>query len=429
MEEKFKFLVGIDWGGERHQICVLDDVGKVRGERSVAHDGQALGEVCAWLLTVCGCVAGAIAAVIEVPYGPVVETLLEHGFAVFFIHPKQLDRFRDRFTAAGAKDDRRDAHTAADALRTDRDHLRRLAIRDPLTIRLCEWRRIYAELSDEHHRLIGRLYAQLWRYYPAFLKVGDDLAALWLVDLWDIVPSPTAAVTADREEIARLLKRCGVRRFDADSLLALLRQTPLLVAPGTAEAAEAHIRLLMQRLRLLHAQQRQAQMEIDALLAQWDQVARLDPVPVAQDSRQISDAPRTQPVPGDAEILRSIPGVGRIVLATVLTEGADAVRQRDYGALRLVSGVAPVTRQSGKMRIVHRRYACSHLLRNAVHDWARIAVRFDVTWRSRYDELRGRKQSHARVLRTIGDRLLAVACAMLKAGTLYDPKMIGTTRA
>jgi hypothetical protein len=34
---------------------------------------------------------------------------------VHSIHPKQLDHFRDRFTAAGAKDDRRDAHVLADS--------------------------------------------------------------------------------------------------------------------------------------------------------------------------------------------------------------------------------------------------------------------------------------------------------------------------
>ena len=46
---------------------------------------------------------------IETPHGPVVEMLLERGFAVFAINPKQIDRFRDRFTIAGAKDDSRDA--------------------------------------------------------------------------------------------------------------------------------------------------------------------------------------------------------------------------------------------------------------------------------------------------------------------------------
>ena len=39
-----------------------------------------------------------IAVAIEVPRGPVVEAFLEGGFAVFSINPKQLDRFRDRYS-------------------------------------------------------------------------------------------------------------------------------------------------------------------------------------------------------------------------------------------------------------------------------------------------------------------------------------------
>ena len=72
------------------------------------------------LLSMTGAPAAAIAVAIEVPHGPIVETLLERGFQTHAVNPKQLDRFRDRFTVAGAKDDRRDAHVLADSLRTDR---------------------------------------------------------------------------------------------------------------------------------------------------------------------------------------------------------------------------------------------------------------------------------------------------------------------
>src|SRR5438045_6401355 len=50
-----------------------------------------------------------VAVAIEVPHGPVVDALIDRGFVVYAINPKQLDRLRDRFSVAGAKDDRRDA--------------------------------------------------------------------------------------------------------------------------------------------------------------------------------------------------------------------------------------------------------------------------------------------------------------------------------
>ena len=79
---------------------------------------------------------------IETRSGPVVESLLEHDFAVYSINPKQLDRFRDRMSPAGAKDDRRDARVLASALRTDPHFLQRLEPTDPAIVELREWSRV-----------------------------------------------------------------------------------------------------------------------------------------------------------------------------------------------------------------------------------------------------------------------------------------------
>ena len=95
--------------------------------------------------------------------GPVVEALLERGFCVYGINPKQLDRFRDRFTVAGAKDDRRDAHVMADSLRTDRHAFRRLSNDEPVIVKLREWSRMTDDLQQERARLASRMREQLWR--------------------------------------------------------------------------------------------------------------------------------------------------------------------------------------------------------------------------------------------------------------------------
>jgi len=86
---------------------------------SRCHNGQAITDFLRSLDTLANGQPASIAMAIEVPQGPVVEAFLEGGFAVFSINPKQLDRFRDRYSAAGAKDDSRDAYVAADSLRTD----------------------------------------------------------------------------------------------------------------------------------------------------------------------------------------------------------------------------------------------------------------------------------------------------------------------
>jgi hypothetical protein len=105
--EEFSIFVGIDSGSEEHQACALDGSRKVLLEKSFPHSGKGLGDLVTAVLKLAKDRPECIAVAIERPHGAVVETLLERGISVFSINPKQLDRFRDRHTVAGAKDDRR----------------------------------------------------------------------------------------------------------------------------------------------------------------------------------------------------------------------------------------------------------------------------------------------------------------------------------
>ena len=132
----------------------------------------------AWLMSASGVdEPDQVLAAIEVPHGPVVEALIERGFKVHAVNPKQMDRFRDRFTMSGAKDDSRDAEVMASSLRTDPRCFRALAPADPTVVELREWSRIGEDLGIERNRLANRLRTQLWRYFPALLDLEDDLGA------------------------------------------------------------------------------------------------------------------------------------------------------------------------------------------------------------------------------------------------------------
>lgn len=405
MVNDMQWFVGIDWATQSHCVCLLDAEGRRVGEREFAHGGAGLTELRDWLLEKTKAVPGQIAVAIEMPHGPVVEMLIEHGFVVFAINPKQLDRFRDRFTVAGAKDDRRDAYVLGGSLRTDRAAFRQLAADNPVMIELREWSRMTDELQQERTRLANRLRQQLWRYYPQAAKLTDDVADDWFLALWQKVPTPDSAAKASEKGIARVLSAYRIRRLDAATVLKTLREAPLFVAPGTTEAACAHIRSLAARLHLVNQQIKEAQHSLDRLCA----VLEGEENPSGQSCEQC-----------DVTILRSWPGIGRINLATLLAEAAEPLRRRDYHALRALAGVAPVTRQSGKQRFVTRRLACNRRLQSAVHHWSRVAIQHDAAARRRYDALRRRGHGHARALRSVGDRLLFALCTTLKQQTPYD---------
>ena len=408
MVEDVHWFVGIDWATQSHRAVLLDAEARQVGEREFSHGGAGLTELRDWLLQKTAAAPGQIAVAIEMPHGPVVEMLLEHGFAVFAINPKQLDRFRDRFTVAGAKDDSRDAHVLGDSLRTDRKAFRKLATDNPAVIELREWSRIADELQQERTRLANRLRQQLWRYYPQMAELTDDVGDAWFLALWHKVPTPAAAKVTEKA-VARILKDHRIRRLDAATVLLTLRKTALFVAPGTTEAACVHIRSLAARMHLVNQQIKEACNALDSLCAKLG--APDEESPSGQSHEQC-----------DVAILRSWPGIGRIVLATLLTEAAQPLQARDYHALRALAGVAPVTRQSGRQRFVIRRLACNRRLQTAVHHWSRVAIQHDAAARRCYDALRQR-HGHARALRSVGDRLLSALCATLKRQVLYDANL------
>jgi transposase len=404
------WFVGIDWATDEHAVCLIDEQGKLLGERVFAHSGTGISEMCSWLFKQAGSEEPAAFHVgIEVPRGAVVETLLERGLHVYSVNPKQLDRFRDRFTVAGAKDDRRDARVLADSLRTDRGCYRLLKVDDPNVVELREWSRIADDLQEERVRLSNRFRQQLLRYYPQILSLSKDLAAEWFLKLWELAPTPKQALRVREQTVAKLLTSARIQRFNAAEALSVLREKPLTVAPGTTEAAQAHITTIVERLRLVNRQLKEAYRRLDRLT---DSIAGEAPEPGQKCEQR------------DVAVLRSLPGVGRIVLATLLAEASQPLAARDYHALRALTGIAPVTRNSGKTSgarsNVRMRRACCLRLREAMYHWARVATLHDPRTRAAYAALRKLGHKHGRALRGVADRLLAVACAMLRDGTTFD---------
>jgi transposase len=410
-DDTISWFAAVDWGSEQHQVCILDAAGRIKGERAFPHGGAGLVALCDWLVSVAGA-SGSVAVAIEVPHGPVVDALQDRGFAVHAINPKQLDRLRDRFSVAGAKDDRRDARIAAAGLRTDPHLFRAVQIGDPMVIELREWSRLAAELQQERVRLGNRIRQQLWRYYPQLLELADDVTAEWVLELWMMAPTPAKAARLRGTTLARLLKQHRIRKISAEAALGILRAPALTVAAGVTEAAVLHLRSLVTRLRLANREFRQAERKLDELCNALSQTETASAT-----------------APSDAAILASLPGVGRTTLASLLTEASGPLSRRDYSALRTLSGVAPVTKRSGKTCIVVMRHAAQIRLRQAVFHWARVAVQNDPKSHSRYEALRARGHSYGRALRGVADRMLGIACVLLQRRELFNPqhRMTSTT--
>jgi transposase len=405
MEDVFQWYVGIDWAAEKYDVCVLDGGGSRITHRVIEHQGSGIAGLLNWLDELSGGKPETVAVAIETPRGAMVEGLVERKFAVFSINPKQLDRFRDRHSVAGAKDDKLDAYVLGDSVRTDQACFHRVQLDTAQTVRLRELSRVQEELQVQGNRLSNQLWEQLHRYYPQILSLSAAADEPWVWDLVEMAPQPEQTGKLKLVRVKRLLRSYRIRRLSAEQVLEIVRAPALQLAAGAAEAASEHVLILLPLLRSVRQQKVQVGKRIQHILEQMS----------ASESGEPS-----APEHSDAAILLSLPGVGQCVGATMLAEASQPLGERDYHALRCYAGSAPVTQQSGKRKLVRMRHGCHQRLRNALYHWSFASISQDAWAREYYERQRAGGRSHGGALRSLGDRWLAVLIAMLKTRSLYD---------
>jgi Transposase IS116/IS110/IS902 family len=224
----------------------------------------------------------------------------------------------------------------------------------------------------------------------------------WLWDLIDLAPTPAHTALLTEEQVQRVLKAHRIRRVTAQEVLTCLQAWALPVAPGAAEAAQAHCQFLLPCRRVRAEQLQACSQQVSALLS------------------TLAEAPGKGEGPSDVAIVLSLPGVGRKMTAWLFAEAAQPLAERDYQMWRTHGGVAPVTKQSGKRRVVVMRRGCNPRLRHALYHMARVALQRDAHCNRVYTALRAKGQRHGQALRNVGDRLLRILMAMLRHRTCYD---------
>jgi transposase len=233
--------------------------------------------------------------------------------------------------------------------------------------------------------------------------------------LWREAPTPTDQRRLSVKRLQQLLRSHRVRRVDAAQLRAVLQQPAVYTAPGVVQAVAAHIQVVLPHIELTATQRRDAERRLEHWL---DSLATQDAP--AEDQREHSDV----------AIVRSMPGIGTRVAARMLAEASQPLAARAYHVLRAWTGVAPVTKKSGRRRqpVVVMRYACNRRLREAMYYSAQVAAQFDPATKAYYAQLRTRGHSYGRALRSVADRSLRILVALLEARTLFDPAHAQSTK-
>ncbi len=126
---------------------------------------------------------------------------------------------------------------------------------------------------------------------------------------------------------------------------------------------------------------------------------------------------------GTRPLRSSCPSQGwdMILGARVLAEfGEDLHRYATAKARKNYAATSPITRASGKMRVVTARFVHQDRLVDARPSQAFSALKSSPGARAYYDKQRARGLNHSAALRHVANRLVGILHGCLKAGTVYD---------
>jgi transposase len=401
-----RLFVGDDWAEDHHDVEVMDQAGMVLAKRRLPEGVTGIGQLHELIGAHLDEDADGPEVIvgIETDRGPWVTALIAAGYRVFPVNPLQASRYRERHGVSGAKSDGGDAHMLADMVRTDSHQLRPAAGDTPEAEGIKVLARAHKTLIWERTRQVQRLRHQLREYFPAALEAFEDLDAPDTLELLGKAPDPAGAAKLTRAQISAALKRARRRGIagKADAILAALRAPQLGQPTALAAAYAATVRSLVAVIITLSQQVKTLQGQVEANFGQHP----------------------------DAEIYLSQPGMGAILGARVLAEfGDDPRRYADGKARRNYAGTSPITRASGKKKVVAARFIHNDRLVDALRAQAFAALNASPGARAFYDTQRARGIDHQDALRRLANRLAGILHGCLKARTRYDEQTAWGHRA
>ena len=385
------YWVGLDWSDAHHQVVIVDAQGTRTDGFRVKNTPEGYTELIARLRAMDG--IGGVA--LETSRHVVVYALVEAGFTVYPVNPKLSAAWRNGWTVAGAKSDDRDAWVLAAGVCHHHTRLQPWVADDPSTAELKTRCETEMDLIAQRTAAVNQLQSLLKEYYMEALA--------WFVEwtspaAWDFVaafPTPQVLASAPAYKLQRFFTRHHMG-LPAARQARIADRTRALSWPCPRDRAAAlgvRAQYLVARLRLLETQVTHCGKHIAALFS-------------------------TCP---DAALFLSLPGVGpKLAPRLASAIGTDRERFRSAASLQQLSGVAPVTKQSGQHCLVHQRRACQKPFRNTMHQFAMCSLRRSVWARLFYRHLRAKRMSHARALRHLASKWMKIIYRTWQERTRYD---------
>ena len=386
-------LIGIDQSPERHVVCITDPGGSQLARLSLPHSAsgfQQLHQCCQMLQAA----PEECLVALESDHSLVVDYLLDHGYPVYVVPGKAVDRYRDRHRQSGSCSDGGDALVLAHILRTDRHLYAPWQADRPVTRQLRSQVKLVMNLKRTVIRLSNQLRNLLWRYYPVAAHLFSGLDKQIALDFIQAFPTPQAAQCLTSAEFTAFCRTHKYRRSD----LIVRRYATLLNAetyatPEVAQAYAGQAQVLARTLRFLVAERYQAEQALTRCFQQHP----------------------------DAHVFASLPGAGDLLAPALLSKFRDCRRRFPTPAVaRAIAGTSPVTIQSGKKRRVQFRRACDREFRYFATQFARSSVK-QAPWAAAYfASVRPRCEKASQAYRCLANRWIGIIWRLWMDRVEYD---------
>lgn len=393
--DPFAAFVAVDWADETHAFCLQAAGQKQKESGTLEQKPERIG---AWVATLQERFGGRpVAVAVEQSRGALIHALLSYDFLVVYpIHPTTVARFREAFKFSGVKSDPLDTGQILEILTKHLDRLQPLrpdTEETRLLARLVEDRRKTVELRASH---IQGLKASLKEYFPQALEIlSGNVTSRLAYDFLQKWPTFGDFQQARPSTLKRFFYGHNVR---SPAVIEQVQQVALKSQPLTTDTAIVASGV---RLSQMHAQVIRT---LNPLIEQYD--------------RKIETLFHDHP---EARLFSGVPGAGPALAPRLLVAfGTDRSRYEAAGNLHSFSGIGPVTRSSGKTRVVYARCACPKFLRQTFHEFARLSVA-QCQWARNYvDYYTGKGKKYHTIIRALAFKWIRILFRCWKDRTPYD---------
>ena len=390
----YDLVIGLDRSDRTADLHLIDThTGNVQ-KQTVATSPEALHD---WLAQLRQDHPQArVALCLEQPAANLIVFLETYSWiSLYPINPISLQKFRETFVTSRAKDDGKDAQYLAELLLSHHHKLKPWQPDDSQTRQLQQLVLHRRAVVDQRTGLTNRLKALLKQYFPQALDLcGEDLwrplATAFLLK-W---PTLQSLKKARKESLKQFYYLQGSRSqtLIEQRLERIDKAVPLTDEVALLQCYTLRVQLLCKELQLLLK-----------TLEQFDQQ-------IAHVFEQHTDRP----------IFQAFPGAGPVLAPRLLASmGSERERFPRPGNLQCLSGVAPVTKQSGNKCYIHRRYLCPKFLKQSFHEYAKESILHSRWAAAYYGQQRNKGCGHHTAVRALAYKWQRIIWKCWQTRTVY----------